>query len=202
MKLKQKLAYLDTEDKRILSLIFAVIIAIIVGSIFGYRETYDIWGDKITDPDNACVDCYTKYHFNYVILIATVISTYCITYLSLKKINHNPLDNNTFKPRKSESTNKNPTINYSTIIQEFRMIAKERGIAPTAKTGDHKIISIYKMGEKELKNQLGDEYSRLTQQETNKVILTLLNIYEYEGEKALNENLKSIKSIIQRGSKI
>lgn len=199
MIVNQNFKKLDQEDKKIISLIIALLGSLLVGSIFGYTEYYDEYYEKTSYSEyKSCELCYAKYHFNYVILIISFGLVYCFTYLLLKKTTLTFDSASLVKFNKSKLENKESVNDYSTIIQDYRDTAKQMGIAPTSKTGDYKLISIYEMGKNELKNQFPEAYSKMSSNDLKIFILTLINIYELEGEDALSYGLKDIKTVISR----
>ena len=57
------------------------------------------------------------------------------------------------------------------------------------------------MVESEIKKQFDSEYQKLSQEEVNRIVLILINIYELEGDKALNEKIKTLKTVMTKDLK-
>ena len=57
------------------------------------------------------------------------------------------------------------------------------------------------MVESEIKKQFDSEYQKLSQEEVNRIVLILINIYEFEGDKALNEKIKTLKTVMAKDLK-
>ena len=199
MNIKHNFNNLDLEDKRIISLIISILLSSILGFLSGYIGYYDSWG-KRNYFGHDCKYCYVQYFPNYTILISSLVLFYCITYLVLKKIEFQSINFNKEEALTKQQLKTTKNI-YNDIIKNFRKIANENNIAPSHKTGDFKIISIYKMVESEIKKQFDSEYQKLSQEEVNRIVLILINIYELEGDKALNEKIKTLKTVMTKDLK-
>ena len=127
-------------------------------------------------------------------------SDYFLGSLVLKKIEFQSINFNKEEALTKQQLKTTKNI-YNDIIKNFRKIANENNIAPSHKTGDFKIISIYKMVESEIKKQFDSEYQKLSQEEVNRIVLILINIYELEGDKALNEKIKTLKTVMTKDLK-
>jgi hypothetical protein len=76
------------------------------------------------------------------------------------------------------------------IVSGYRKIAEEKGIAPTSKTPDSKIIDIYRQvgtAFREASNKRGEQLSAGSY---NTIVLKFLQIYEIGGDSLVEEHLK------------
>ncbi|MDD3878064.1 MAG: hypothetical protein PHT69_15705 [Bacteroidales bacterium] len=69
------------------------------------------------------------------------------------------------------------------LVEAYRNIAKERGLAPTSKTSDKKIIEIYLSVEAAFKNAASQRNETLGQENINYIAFFFYQVYEgYEGD--------------------
>lgn len=76
------------------------------------------------------------------------------------------------------------------IVNGYRQIASESGLAPTSKTSDQKIMEIYQQVGSAFKEAAKERNELLPAGYMNSIVLKFYQVYEMSGEKFYYEHLK------------